>query len=151
MEHSPWTGRDWLAIAATAFLAANLLHGADHLRQGMAGLNIPIKVGGALLTAAAVVACGRRRDPRAPLLAVVVGFTAAVLVAASHIAPHWSMLSASYIDDVDADALAWAVMLLEVATAFLLGVAGVHAMRARSGGANDAGALAHGRERAATY
>lgn len=126
--------RDWLAIAAAAYLAANLLHGADHLRQGVAGVGVPVKVGGALLTAGAIATFARRRDPRAPLLAMAVGFTSAMLVAAAHLAPHWSALSDSYIDDVHPDALAWAVVLVELATAFLLGVAGLYAERARARG-----------------
>jgi hypothetical protein len=144
-------GRDWLAIAATAFLAANLLHGADHIRQHLAGVDTEVFVGGGMLTAAAVAVriVALRRSPRAPLIATVVGFGAAVLVAASHIAPHWSALSDSYIDDIHADALAWAVMLLEVAAGFLLGVAGVHGLRARARRADDDRALADGLERAA--
>jgi hypothetical protein len=123
--------RDWLPIAAIAFLAANLLHGADHLRQGLAGVDVAVKVGGALLTVAAIEVFRRRRDARAPVLATVVGFTAAILVAASHVAPHWSMLSDSYVDDVHPDPLSWAVMLLEVAAASLLGVVGALALRAQ--------------------
>src|SRR4051812_44266589 len=111
MDHPQRIRYDWLAIAATAFLAANLLHGADHLRQGVAGVGVAVKIGGALLTVAAIVAFRRRRDASAPLLATVVGFTAAILVAAAHIAPHWSLLSDSYVDDVHPDALSWAVML----------------------------------------
>jgi hypothetical protein len=61
-------------------------------------------------------------------------------VAAAHIAPHWSVLSLSYSDDIHPDALSWAVMLLEVATAFLLGVVGALTLRGRSGGADDGGA-----------
>jgi hypothetical protein len=83
-------GADWLAIAATPFLAANLLHGADHVRQHLAGVDIEVFLGGGLLTVVAVVVflAARRRHPQAPVLAVYVGFVAAVLVAASHIAPH---------------------------------------------------------------
>ena len=130
-------GRDWLVIAATAFLAANLVHGADHVRQEFAGFTIAVFIGGTLLTvqAVAVFVLARRRDPRAPLFAAVVGFSAAALVAAAHIAPHWGVLSDSYIDDIDPDALAWAVMLLEVATAFALGIVGVLALRARGASA----------------
>jgi hypothetical protein len=132
--HQPRIARDWLTVAAAAFLAANLLHGADHVKQGIAGVNMEVRVGGAMLTAAAVVGfvVVLRRHPRAPLLATYIGFAAAVLVTAGHIAPHWSVLSDSYIDDVTPDALSWAVMLLEVVAGFLLGVAGVHAMRARA-------------------
>jgi hypothetical protein len=132
MDHPQRIGQDWLAIAAFAFLAANLLHGADHLRQHMAGVDLAVKLGGALLTVAAVVVFRRRRHPGAPLLATIVGFTAAILVAASHIAPHWSLLSDSYVDDIHPDALSWAVMLLEVATAFILGVVGAHALLVRA-------------------
>src|SRR3954471_9802007 len=103
---------DWLAIAAIAYLAANLLHGADHIRQELAGVNVAIATGGAMLTAAggAVVIVALRHDPRTPLVATVVGFAAAILVAASHIAPHWGVLSDSYVDDVHPDALSWLVV-----------------------------------------
>jgi hypothetical protein len=135
--------RDGLAIAALAFLAANLLHGADHVRQHLAGVDTEVMVGGGVLTAAAaaVLIVVMRRDPHAPLLATVVGFAAALLVAGSHIAPHWSVLSDSYIDDIHPDALAWAVMLLEVAASFVLGVVGIYGLRARARGADDGRAV----------
>jgi hypothetical protein len=125
---------DWLAVAAIAYLAANLLHSADHVRQDFAGLNAAIFVGGAMLTAAAVLVLiiVLRHDTRAALVATGVGFTAAILVAGSHIAPHWSVLSDSYVDDVHPDALSWAVVLLEIAAAFVLGVAGLLRLRAEA-------------------
>src|SRR5439155_22510128 len=125
------TRRDGLAIAALAYLAANLLHGADHLRQHLAGVNAAVGGGGALLTAAAVVVvmAVRRRDPRAPRLATIVGFAAAVLVAQSHIAPHWSALSDSYVDDIHPDVLSWVVVLVEIGTAAVLGAVGLHRLR----------------------
>jgi ABC-type uncharacterized transport system permease subunit len=115
-----------LAIAALAFLVANLLHGADHIRQELAGVDIEVFIGGGLLTAAAVaiVIATWRRHPRAPLLATVVGLAAAILVAASHIPPHWSVLSDSYTNDIHPDAASWAVMLLEIAAALLLALVG---------------------------
>jgi hypothetical protein len=144
-------GRDGLAIAATAFLAANLLHGADHIRQHLAGVDTEVLVGGAMLTAAAVavVIAVLRGSPRAPLLAIVVGFAAAVLVTASHIAPHWSALSDSYVDDIQPDALAWSAMLLEVAAGCALGIVGIRGLRAQARGAIGGGALTDGLERAA--
>jgi hypothetical protein len=122
---------DWLAIAAIAYLAANLLHGVDHIRQELAGVNVAIGAGGAMLTAAGVAAVivALRHDPRTPLIATFVGLAAAILVAASHIAPHWSVLSDSYIDDVHPDALSWVVVLLEIAAAALLGLVGLHRSR----------------------
>ena len=121
---------DWLAIAAIAYLAANLLHGADHVRQELAGVNVAIAAGGAVLTAAGVAAVivALRHDPRTPLVATAVGFAAAILVAASHIAPHWSVLSDSYVDDVHVDALSWAVVALEIAAALFLGAVGLYRM-----------------------
>jgi hypothetical protein len=131
-------GRNPLAVAATIFLAANLLHGADHIRQHLAGLDVAVKVGGAMLTVAAVVVFRRRHDRRAPVLAAVVGFSTAVLVAASHVAPHWSALSDSYVDDIHPDALSWTVMLFEIAAAFVLGVVGTHYLHARHGAGDGA-------------
>jgi hypothetical protein len=124
---------NWLALAAIAYLAANLLHGADHIRQELAGLNVAIAGGGAILTAAGVAAVivALRDDPRTPLVATVVGFAAAILVAGSHIAPHWSVLSDSYVDDVSVDALSWVVVSLEIGTALLLGAVGLSRMASR--------------------
>jgi hypothetical protein len=121
---------DGLALAAIAYLAANLLHGADHIRQELAGVNVAVAAGGAMLTAAGVAAViiALRHDPRTPLVATVVGFAAAILVAGSHLAPHWSVLSDSYVDDIHVDALSWAVVSLEIAAALLLGAVGAYRM-----------------------
>lgn len=116
--------------AATAYLIANLAHGADHLRQHLAGLNETIKLGGGLLTLAAVVTfvLVLRGHRRGPAVAAVVGTVAFVLVVASHVVPHWSVVSDSYVDDVHADALSWIVVLLEIGTSALLSVAGIRAL-----------------------
>ena len=115
---------DRLTLAAGAFLAANLLHGADHLRQGLDGVSHVVLSGGGLITAAAVavVVLAVRRHPAAALAATLLGFATTVLVSASHLAPHWSVLSDSYVDDVSVDALSWAVVLLEIGSALVLGV-----------------------------
>jgi hypothetical protein len=125
------TRRDRLAIAAFAYLAANVLHGADHLRQHLAGVNAVVGGGGAMLTAAAVVVviAVRRRDPRAPQLATVVGFAAAILVTQSHVVPHWSALSDSYLDDIHPDVISWMVVLLEIAAAAALAGVGLSRLR----------------------
>ncbi len=118
--------RAGLTAAAGAFLAANLLHGADHLRQGLAGLDLTGQVGGAAVTLAAlsVLVLAGRGSPVAAPTACVIGFAAAALVTAVHVLPHWSTMSISYVDDVVVDALSWAVVLLEVAAAFVLGCVG---------------------------
>jgi hypothetical protein len=117
---------DALTVAALAFLTANLLHGADHVRQQLAGVNSAVMLGGAALTAAAVavVVLVIRQSPHAPLFATAVGVSAAVGVAASHIAPHWGLFSDSYVNDIHPDPIAWAVMLLEVASGVVLGAVG---------------------------
>ncbi len=131
-------GWEWLALASTVYLVANLVHSADHLRQHLAGVDVEVGVGGGLLTALAllVVVAAWRRHPRAPLLAMVVGFVSAVLVAASHIAPHWGVLSDSYVNDIRADALSWAVVLVEIATGLILGAVGAYCMRAQAQGSS---------------
>ena len=58
------------------------------------------------------------------MVATAVGFTSALLVAQSHLAPHWSALSDSYIDDVHPDLLSWAIAVAEVVTALVLGAVG---------------------------
>jgi hypothetical protein len=125
---------DSLKIAAMAFLAANLAHTGDHVRQRMAGVNGPILVAGSILTltAVAVAVVALRNDRRGPLVASVVGFSAAVAVAASHLAPHWGLFSDSYVDDIHPDAVSWAVMLMEVAAGTALGLAGLARLRALS-------------------
>jgi hypothetical protein len=143
MHRPPTTDRDWLAITAISFLVANLLHGADHIRQHFAGVDTEVLVGGGMLTAAAVAVAiiTSRQDRRAPLLATFVGFIAAALVAASHLAPHWGALSDSYINDIHPDALSWVVMVLEVVAGLLLGVVGAHRLRAPTQRADNHGTL----------
>lgn len=122
--------RGWTALeaASAGFVAANILHTLDHLRQGVGDLTWEILAGGSVLTALAIVTLVLvwRRDDIAAPFAAVVGFSGAIGIAASHIAPHWSALSDSY-PEIHADALSWIVMLIEVGAALVLGVAGLRA------------------------
>lgn len=133
--------RSALAVAALAFLAANLLHGADHIRQDLAGVDLEVLIGGGLLTLAAmaVVLATRRRHPQAPLIATAVGLTATVLVAVGHIPPHWSVLSDSYTTDIHPDALWWLVMLLEIAAAAVLALVGAYRLHSEAKRRNRTG------------
>src|SRR4051794_33180721 len=90
--------QDPLAAAAVGFVAANILHTLDHFRQGVGGLSPAIFVGGTTLTVLAIVVMvmALRQHPRTAALAAVVGFSGAVGIASSHLAPHWSSLSDSY-------------------------------------------------------
>jgi hypothetical protein len=121
-----------LTATSIAFVAANLAHTLDHLRQGTAGLSTEILAGGTALSllAIATLVFVLRGDRRAPLIAAVVGLWSAAGVAASHIAPHWSAFSDSY-PEIHADALSWIVMLAEIAAAAALGVAGLRELGAR--------------------
>ena len=121
---------DSLSLAAGAFVAANVLHSLDHLRQGTGALATEVLAGGTVLSILAILTLvlALRHHPRAPLWAAVVGTWSALGVIASHIAPHWSALSDSYFE-IHADALSWVVMLAEVFAAAYLGFAGFRELR----------------------
>jgi len=123
-----------LLRANIVFLAVNLLHTADHQRQGTEGLTWEIYLGGSAITIAAIASLvlAWRRDGRAPIFGAVLGLSAAAGIAASHIAPHWSAFSDSY-PQIHADAISWVVVLLEIAGALVLAaVAGRELRRASS-------------------
>ena len=116
-------------------MAANVLHSLDHLRQGTGDLATEVLAGGTVLSILAVLTLvlALRHHPRAPLWAAVVGTWSALGVIASHVAPHWSALSDSYLE-IHADALSWVVMLAEVLAAAYLGFAGFRELRRRARG-----------------
>jgi|SRR5919201_5814466 hypothetical protein len=124
-----------LTTASLAFVAANVAHTLDHLRQGTSGLSTEILAGGGVLSvlAVATLVFVWRGDRRAPLIATVVGLWSAAGVAASHIAPHWSAFSDSY-PEIHADALSWVVMLAEVVAAAALGLVGLRELRRQPAG-----------------
>ena len=122
-----------LVRANILFVAVNLLHTADHQRQGTAGLTTEIMVGGSALTLAAIASLvlALRRDERGPIFGAVLGLSAAAGIAASHIAPHWSAFSDSY-PQIHADAISWIVVLAEIAGALVLAAVGVRGLRRAS-------------------
>ena len=134
-----------LLRANILFIAANLLHTADHQRQGTGGLTWEILAGGSAITLAAIASLvlAHRRDERAPLFGAVLGMSAAAGIAASHLAPHWSAFSDSY-PQIHADAISWVVVLLEIAGALLLAVISVRELRRASNGAPRAAVAATG-------
>jgi hypothetical protein len=134
-----------LLRANILFVVANLLHTADHQRQGLGGLSWEIFVGGSAITIAAIasLALAYRRDGRAPIFGAVLGVTAAAGIAASHLAPHWSALSDSY-PQIHADAISWAVVVLEIAGALVLAGVSVRDLRRASTGAPRAAVAAGG-------
>jgi hypothetical protein len=123
-----------LTAGAGIFLAANLLHSADHLRRGwgrpLLGETPEVLAGGLLITLGAVLALAlaARRSGWAPILATAAGFTSAAAVAAAHVAPPWGVLSDSYLV-LRPDVIAWVVVLVEIAAALGLGAAGLSGLR----------------------
>ena len=112
-----------LPTAAAIFVAGNLLHTADHLRQGTARLTTEVFAGGTVISLGAflVLYLALRGDPRARVGGMIVGGFAAVGVAAAHLLPHWSAFSDSY-PDIGADILSYVIVLIEIATAVYLAV-----------------------------
>jgi hypothetical protein len=121
-----------LRYVSLAFLLAVLLHGTDHLLQdrGVGALDTGVIVGGSVnyLLAVTATVLVLMRHARAPLVATFVGFYIAVGVSAAHLLPEWGELSDPY-PELSLGALSWAAALLEIGTGFLLGVAGLRAMR----------------------
>ena len=122
---------DPLAWASIAFVAAMLLHGADHIRQGTGSLTHEVFWGGVVLAVAgfSTVPLALRRNPRAPLYCAAVGLWAVLGVSASHLAPHWSAFSNPY-PELSVDALSWAAMLTEVVAGGVLAAIGIRELRA---------------------
>ena len=110
-----------LSTAAAVFVAGNLLHTADHLRQGTGRLTTEVFAGGTVISLGAflVLYLALRGDPRARVGGMIVGGFAAVGVAAAHLLPHWSAFSDSY-PDIGADAFSYIIVLIEIATALYL-------------------------------
>jgi len=59
---------------------------------------------------------------------MLVGFTAAIGVSASHLLPHWSALSDSLAEG-NVDAWTWVAVLIEIVGALAFGAAGAYALR----------------------
>jgi hypothetical protein len=134
-------GDQVLRYAALLFAAGLALHTADHLRRGTGVLTPEVLWGGMVVTVAGVIAITAvlTRHRLAPTVAAAVGFSTAIGVSASHLLPHWSSFSDAFPGSA-ADALSWAAVSIEIASAIMLGAAAVYAMRPTTMGARDAGA-----------
>ena len=122
-----------LLYASLAFMLAVQLHGIDHLMQdrGVWALDTGVILGGGVIffLTATVVVLVLKRHERAPLVATFVGFYTAVNVSAAHLLPmEWGQLSDPY-PELSLGAYSWSVVLLEIGTGALLGLAGLRAMR----------------------
>ncbi len=122
-----------LLVAHVAFIAAMALHTLDHMRQGTGRLSVGVLAGGTFLSVIAVAPLWLtfRRHPKAPLVAVIVGFYTAVAVTAAHLVPNWGVFSDPY-PDLSLDAYSWSVMLSEIVMGLIFGAVGLLEMRRRS-------------------
>jgi hypothetical protein len=123
----------WLKYAALFYALGLALHTADHLRRGLDASTSQVLVIGNLSTAlgitvAALAVVGNRH---APFLAAITGFPIAFGVAAVHLLPRWSAFSDTFVNahNTGVTAMSWTVVLVEIAGALALGVAGLAVIR----------------------
>jgi hypothetical protein len=119
--------------AAVLFAVGFAFHTADHLRRGTDSITTELLWAGNATSVISIVVIvmvltGNRW---APPVAAVAGFALAAAFAASHLLPHWSELSDSFVDN-GASAVSWAAVLMEIVGAVALGVAGVYETRRRA-------------------
>ena len=110
---------------AAAYVVLDLVHFADHLRQGRALGPQIYAVGNVGLLAAIVVAVlALRNNPLAPLLAALYGIAAGVGVLTTHIIPNWWYFSDSY-RGLGLDVWSWMSAWSLVVCGFALAAAGI--------------------------
>ncbi len=134
-EGSTSRGEQFLRYGALLYAAGLALHLADHLRRGTDVLTPQVQAAGYLSTAVGlvVIALVLSRHRLAPLMAAVTGISIAFGVAAVHLLPHWSAFSDAFpgARNTGVTALSWTVVLVEIAGALALGLAGVFELRRR--------------------
>ncbi|HEY6385599.1 MAG TPA: hypothetical protein VIX91_07955 [Candidatus Acidoferrum sp.] len=118
-----------LRYAALVFVAALLVHGADHWRRGFKVLTPEVYWAGMALSVLAVISITLvlTRHSWGPLSAVAVGFPMAFGVAASHLLPHWSSFSDAF-PGSGLDRLSYTAVIFEVLSSLLFGAAGMRTL-----------------------
>lgn len=118
-----------LRYAAALFAVGLLIHTGDHLRRGLDAVTTEVLWSGNVSTVVAVVAIALAfaNHRSAPLVAVVVGFSQALGVAAVHLAPGWGPFSDSLAEG-GVDVGSWAAVLLEIVGGAAFGAAGLFAL-----------------------
>lgn len=125
-------GDRFLKIGAALYGAGLLLHLADHFRRGTDVLTGEVNLLGTISTVAGVVVIGLvfTGHRLAPAASIALGFPVAVGVAAVHLLPRWSDFSDAFPGSTTGvNAGSWTVVLIEIAGAFVLGLAGYRAFR----------------------
>jgi len=121
-----------LRWAAGVYALALALHTFDHLRRGLDASPTAVLWAGNLSTLLGVAAIvlvfsGHRW---APAFAAITGIPVAIGVAAVHLLPPWGALSESFLDGGNGiTAMSWIVVVIEIAGAFAMGIAGLLALR----------------------
>jgi hypothetical protein len=121
---------------AALFYALGLgLHTVDHLRRGLDVLTPEVQWAGNLstamgITAVLLVLMGHRWGP---IVAVITGIPVAIGVAAVHLLPHWSAFSDAFpgANNTGVTALSYGVVLIEIAGALAMGIAGLAVILSR--------------------
>ena len=142
---SQQTNRFWgnpdsmLRSATVVFLAALLLHGADHMRRGMHAFSTPVTVAGsvhlvlALLTALLVF----MRSWWAPVAAIIVGFASTIGFIMVHLLPDcFGPFSDSFIHAPPASRVtgfSWFAAIFEIVADIAVGIAGLRVLQSRHG------------------
>jgi hypothetical protein len=125
-----------LRLAALLYVAGLIAHTADHIRRGTSVITTEVLVLGFLSTLAGIVTVALifTRNRRAPLVAAIFGFQVAIGVAAVHLLPKWSVFSDAFPGSraTGVSALSWTVVLVEIAGALALGIAGVRGLSRKS-------------------
>lgn len=116
-----------LRCASVLFALGLALHVGDHLRRGLDLLTSEVFWAGNLSTvlAAAAIIVTLAGYHRSATIAIVIGFSQAIGVAAVHLLPRWSVLSDS-LPAADADALTWLAVSAEIVGALAFGAAGAY-------------------------
>jgi len=122
--------RNLLTSAAAVFVFIDLLHFADHLRQGRPlgpGVTTPGTI--SLFVAIAVLVLAVRHSRVAPPLAAALGAVVAIGVLAVHLLPPWGAYSDSYLP-LHLDALSYLSLALLSLSAAALAAAGARQLAA---------------------
>ena len=122
----------FLRNAAILYGVGLVLHLADHMRRGTSVLTGEVNLLGTVSTIAGVITIGlvMTRHRLAPVAAIALGFPVAFGVAAVHLLPRWSDFSDAFPGSTTGvNALSWTVVLIEIAGALALGLAGLAMVR----------------------
>jgi hypothetical protein len=133
-EPASFSGQRLLPATGVVFAVALVVHGADHVRRGVAQLEPAVFWLGNLQTVAALIALFLvfTRHRWAPVAAAVIGFTSAVGFTVVHLVPDWGPLSDAFPGahgHAEVTAFSWFAALFEIGADLAFGAAGVITLR----------------------